>query len=266
MRNVRHRVGPNTFFFKPESCTFTGSGSGFLFEEFGLERLSRISVLNIPGERNCKSHLTYESPRSKDHVLTIMHFKIRGNVRHTHELPVYFFWIHRLGPRCRDQTVGKEHGWSWKVQDSQEFKQKVFDHMTSKPSAQTLMFPGRGSPLCVSGPPKHSVWGPCFNSFLVFCVVKFRIIWGIPTNSIVFLNTSCRCEMSRSDSWERACVCKIVSSRGLSVTPCGLTTHTHKSLSLSKLPPFTPNSNPNQPCFYLSDLSSPISSFYILFT
>jgi len=32
------------------------------------------------------------------------------------------------------------------------------------------------------------------------------------------------------------------------------------------LPTFTPNSNPNQPCFYLSDLSSPIFSFYILCT
>jgi hypothetical protein len=59
--------------------------------------------------------------------------------------------------------------------------------------------------------------------------------------------------------------CKIASPRGLSVTPWGFTTHTHKPLSLAMLPTFTPNSNPNQPCFYLSDLSSPIFSFYILF-
>ncbi len=52
---------------------------------------------------------------------------------------------------------------------------------------------------------------------------------------------------------------------GLSDTPWGFTTHTHKSLSLVMLPTFTPNSNPNQPCFYVSDLSSPIFSFYILF-
>ena len=32
----------------------------------------------------------------------------------------------RKEERKTDQTVGKEHGWSCKVQDSQEFKQKVF--------------------------------------------------------------------------------------------------------------------------------------------
>ncbi len=55
--------------------------------------------------------------------------------------------------------------------------------------------------------------------------------------------------------------CKIASPRGLSVTPWGFTTHTHKSLSLAMLPTFIPNSNPNQPCFYLSALSSPIFSW-----
>jgi hypothetical protein len=61
------------------------------------------------------------------------------------------------------------------------------------------------------------------------------------------------------------CVCKTASPRGLSDTPWGFTTHTHKTLSFAMLPSFIPNTNPNQPCFYLSDLSSPIFSFYILF-
>ena len=45
---------------------------------------------------------------------------------------------------------------------------------------------------------------------------------------------------------------KIVVPRGLSDTPWGFTAQTYKSLSLAMLPTFTPNSNPNQPCFYLS--------------
>ena len=45
----------------------------------------------------------------------------------------------------------------------------------------------------------------------------------------------------------------------------GFTTHTHKTLFLAMLTTFTPNSNPNQPSFYLSDLSSFNFSFYILF-
>ena len=49
--------------------------------------------------------------------------------------------------------------------------------------------------------------------------------------------------------------CKIASPRGLSDTPWGFTTHTHKPLSLAMLPTFTPNSNPNQPYPNLSDLS-----------
>ena len=55
--------------------------------------------------------------------------------------------------------------------------------------------------------------------------------------------------------------CKIASPRGLSDTPWGFTTHTYKPLSLAMLSTFTPNSNSNQPCFYLSDLSSPIFEF-----
>ena len=58
---------------------------------------------------------------------------------------------------------------------------------------------------------------------------------------------------------------KIVSPRGLSDTPWGFTTHSHNPLSLVMFSTFTSNFNPNQPCFYLSDLSSPIFSFYILF-
>ncbi len=43
-------------------------------------------------------------------------------------------------------------------------------------------------------------------------MVKYRLIRGTPTNSLVFLNASSRCEMSRSDSWEREWV--VVQSAG----------------------------------------------------
>jgi hypothetical protein len=43
------------------------------------------------------------------------------------------------------------------------------------------------------GPEKHGVWGPCLHYFQV---VKYQLIRGTPTNSLVFLNVSSRCEMS----------------------------------------------------------------------
>ncbi len=75
----------------------------------------------------------------------------------------------------------------------------------------------------------HTVTRPCLNYSLnlnfklrlarclwtmswLFSVVKCRLIRGTPTNSWVFLNPSSRCEMSRSDSWERAWV--VVKSEG----------------------------------------------------
>jgi hypothetical protein len=63
---------------------------------------------------------------SKDHVLTILCRKIRTTERNTHELPSFFFENIVSVRESRDQTVGKEHVWSCKVQDTQEFKQKEF--------------------------------------------------------------------------------------------------------------------------------------------
>ena len=54
--------------------------------------------------------------------------KKRKNEMNTHEHPIFFKFLVNIVSvaRCREEKVGKDHGWSCKVQDSQEFKQKVF--------------------------------------------------------------------------------------------------------------------------------------------
>ena len=111
--------------------------------------------------------------------------------------------------------------------------------------------------------------GFLFTSFTGFCYYSSQLHSSTSAYIVVYYESikrelkirsiyECRCD-------ERLQTCKIADPRGLSVTPWGFTTHTYKTLSLAMLTTFIPNSNSNQPCFYLSHLSSPIFSFYILF-
>jgi hypothetical protein len=63
------------------------------------------------------------------------------------------------GTRCRDQAVGKIIGGREKCRTSRSSIRKCLDHMTSKPSTQTLMFPERASPLCASEDVKMDTLG-----------------------------------------------------------------------------------------------------------
>ena len=116
----------NTVFFFPFFFCFLFSNTIY-FPPFFLPHHNEYiqdHVLTTPEKLNCKSRLTDKNSVSGEHVLSILFGTIRANVRNTHQLPS-FFWIprqHRLCERCREEKVGKEYGWSCRVQDSQEFK------------------------------------------------------------------------------------------------------------------------------------------------
>ena len=112
-----------------------------------------VHVLNIRPKRNCKSHLAWRKCCFQVHFLTTLCCKIRSNVRNTHELPSFFLQSLSTSSRyemSRGVKVGQEYGCRVKCRTARSSIRKCLDHMSWKPSTQTLMFPGHGIPLCVS--------------------------------------------------------------------------------------------------------------------
>jgi hypothetical protein len=88
-------------------------------------------------------------PVSVDHVLTIFSGKIPANSRNTHELFSFFEYIVSVRD-VQIRQLGKNMGGQVKCRTARSSRRKCLDHMSSNPSTQRLMFPGRVRPLCAS--------------------------------------------------------------------------------------------------------------------
>ncbi len=95
-----------------------------------------------------KFQITF-GPVSVDHVLTVFSGKIPVTSRNTHELFSFFEYIVSVRD-VQIRQLGKNMGGQVKCRTVRSSRRKCLDHMSSKPSTQTLMFPGRASPLRVS--------------------------------------------------------------------------------------------------------------------
>jgi hypothetical protein len=73
-------------------------------------------------------------------------------LRNTHELFIFFvIFVYIVSVRdVQIRQLGKSMGGQAKCRTARSSSRKGLDHMASKPSTQTLMFPGRTNPLCVS--------------------------------------------------------------------------------------------------------------------
>ncbi len=110
---------------------------------------------------------------SVDHVLTIFSGKIPANSRNTHKLFSFFECIVSVRD-VQIRQLGKSMGGQAKCRTARSSNRKCLDHMTSKSSTQTLMFPGRSSRLCASE------------------VVKMQLHWHLEKTGEVILSVDCR--------------------------------------------------------------------------
>ena len=87
---------------------------------------------------------------SVDHVLTIFSGKMPANLRNTHELLSFFECIVSVRD-VQIRQLGKSMVVQAKCRTARSSSRKCLDHMASKPSTQTLMFPGRATVMCFRG-------------------------------------------------------------------------------------------------------------------
>ncbi len=119
---------------------------------FGLEisKQFRTSVrFTLPEVRSPNWVPSLFGPVSVDHVFTFFSGKIPANSRNTHELFSFFKCIVSVRD-VQIRQLGKILGGRVKCRKTRSSSRKCLDHMSSKSSTQTLMFPGRVNPLWAS--------------------------------------------------------------------------------------------------------------------
>ncbi len=133
VKQIAFRLDISTVWSSARDATFANSGSNFRY------------VPSFGEPKSLRNKLTIAA-RALIHIFS---GKMPANSRNTHELFSFFECIVSVRD-AQIRQLGKSMGGHAKCRTARSSSRKCLDHMTSKPSTQTLMFPVRASPLCAS--------------------------------------------------------------------------------------------------------------------